>query len=61
MHRSDGRTHPPVQGVGDDDTRAITVLWTEMARGWAAGDAALFAANFAISQIAATFMGGPLG
>ena len=29
-----------------EDTGQIRALWAEMARGWAAGDAALFAANF---------------
>jgi uncharacterized protein (TIGR02246 family) len=42
MHQTDG-THAAAR---DDDTRHIRALWAEMARGWAAGDAALFAANF---------------
>ncbi|MFJ4276535.1 SgcJ/EcaC family oxidoreductase [Streptomyces massasporeus] len=37
MHQTDG-TH--------QDAGRIRALWTEMARGWAAGDAAQFAANF---------------
>ena len=30
-----------------DEVRAIRALWSEMARGWAAGDAAVFSASFA--------------
>ncbi|MEV5101299.1 SgcJ/EcaC family oxidoreductase [Streptomyces massasporeus] len=37
MHRTDGT---------QEDSGQIRALWAEMARGWAAGDAALFAANF---------------
>lgn len=37
-------THNSGHGPADD---AIRTLWQTMARGWAAGDAALFAANFA--------------
>ncbi|MFI0268886.1 SgcJ/EcaC family oxidoreductase [Streptomyces luteogriseus] len=37
MHETDGTR---------EDTGQIRALWAEMARGWAAGDAALFAAKF---------------
>ncbi|MFJ3509343.1 SgcJ/EcaC family oxidoreductase [Streptomyces luteogriseus] len=37
MHETDGTR---------EDTGQIRALWAEMARGWAAGDGALFAANF---------------
>ncbi|MFD0009185.1 SgcJ/EcaC family oxidoreductase [Streptomyces sp. NPDC127178] len=38
-------TPPPFPD--QDDEAAIRALWAEMARGWAAGDATLFAASFA--------------
>ncbi|MFB6849386.1 SgcJ/EcaC family oxidoreductase [Streptomyces sp. NPDC056373] len=40
-------TNAPAHDGTEDDTRAIRALWADMARGWAAGDAALFAASFA--------------
>ena len=46
----EGTTVPqgtPAPEGAPDDTRAIHALWAEMARGWAAGDAAQFAAGFA--------------
>ncbi|ANP56064.1 uncharacterized protein (TIGR02246 family) [Streptomyces griseochromogenes] len=49
-HQPEGTKTPAQDGAGDvtqDDARAIRALWAEMARGWAAGDAALFAASFA--------------
>ncbi|MEV0242735.1 SgcJ/EcaC family oxidoreductase [Streptomyces sp. NPDC050674] len=44
MQHTDG-THTTRDG-SPQDARQIRALWAEMARGWAAGDAALFAANF---------------
>ncbi|MEU9157398.1 SgcJ/EcaC family oxidoreductase [Streptomyces sp. NPDC048417] len=46
MHQPEETGAPAPEGTRDD-TRAIRALWAEMARGWAAGDAALFAASFA--------------
>ncbi|OIK00950.1 DUF4440 domain-containing protein [Streptomyces sp. MUSC 14] len=42
-HGSHGHTH---DGAAGDDTQEIRALWSRMTRGWAAGDAALFAASF---------------
>ncbi|MET7915057.1 SgcJ/EcaC family oxidoreductase [Streptomyces avermitilis] len=50
MHQPEGTNAPAqdgTEGGTQDDSRAIRALWAEMARGWAAGDAALFAASFA--------------
>lgn len=51
MNGSSSSNSPDVQGSSrisqDDDARAIRDLWAGMARGWAAGDAAAFAAVFA--------------
>ncbi|MET7602637.1 SgcJ/EcaC family oxidoreductase [Streptomyces avermitilis] len=50
MHQPEGTNAPAqdgTEGGTQDDARAIRALWAEMARGWAAGDAALFAASFA--------------
>ncbi|MFJ3306188.1 SgcJ/EcaC family oxidoreductase [Streptomyces sp. NPDC086549] len=54
MHQPEEAKVPAQDGAQDggrdvteDDARAIRALWAEMARGWAAGDAALFAASFA--------------
>ncbi|KMS66963.1 hypothetical protein ACM01_44450 [Streptomyces viridochromogenes] len=50
MQQPEGTNTPAQVGVEagtQDDARAIRALWAEMARGWAAGDAALFAASFA--------------
>ncbi|MGW7259013.1 SgcJ/EcaC family oxidoreductase [Streptomyces sp. NPDC054834] len=46
MHQPEATNTPAQEGTADD-ARAIRALWAEMARGWAAGDAALFAASFA--------------
>ncbi|MGW7423049.1 SgcJ/EcaC family oxidoreductase [Streptomyces sp. NPDC054813] len=46
MHQPEEPGTPAPEGTRDD-ARAIRALWAEMARGWAAGDAALFAASFA--------------
>lgn len=46
MHQPDG-TNAADRDGSQEDTRRIRALWAEMARGWAAGDAALFAASFA--------------
>lgn len=49
MKQPEGTNDPGHDGTENgtqDDARAIRALWAEMARGWAAGDAALFAANF---------------
>ncbi|MFF7190037.1 SgcJ/EcaC family oxidoreductase [Streptomyces sp. NPDC008222] len=43
----DGTQDGSTQGDTQDAAEAIRALWAEMARGWAAGDAALFAASFA--------------
>jgi uncharacterized protein (TIGR02246 family) len=45
MHQPDG-TNTPAQDGSQEDIRSIRALWAEMARGWAAGDAAAFAATF---------------
>uniref|UniRef100_UPI0031D19164 SgcJ/EcaC family oxidoreductase n=1 Tax=Streptomyces hawaiiensis TaxID=67305 RepID=UPI0031D19164 len=50
MQQPEGTNAPAQDGTDDgtqDDARAIRALWADMARGWAAGDAALFAASFA--------------
>ncbi|MET7847177.1 SgcJ/EcaC family oxidoreductase [Streptomyces avermitilis] len=49
MHQPEETNAPAQENTQDgtqDDARAIRALWAEMARGWAAGDAALFAASF---------------
>ncbi|MGQ4402606.1 SgcJ/EcaC family oxidoreductase [Streptomyces hayashii] len=50
MQQPEETNAPAQDGTEDgtqDDARAIRALWAEMARGWAAGDAARFAASFA--------------
>ncbi|MFE8989314.1 SgcJ/EcaC family oxidoreductase [Streptomyces collinus] len=50
MQQPEGTNTPAHDGTEDgtrDDARMIRALWADMARGWAAGDAALFAASFA--------------